>query len=244
MGLDVVELVMRTEDEFGISLTDDEAASAQTVGDLYQLVLSKLDVTPSCLSSKAFYRTRQALVDCLHVPRRSIRPSSDLEALFPVPTRKQQWYEVAQRLDLEFPYLQYPLRWRQRFFRIGAFISALVVLSCSTLLLRTFPGFASGLALWIPAFAVWMILFAGIDAILKRSGTSLKTELPCQTAGELSRLILASNYEYFSPAAAENTSASKEYVWKKLVDIICDQLQVEAAEVVPTASFLGDLGVD
>jgi len=62
VGLDSVELVMRTEDEFCITLTDDEAGSVRTVDDLYRLVLSKLDLTPSCLSSKAFYRTRQALV--------------------------------------------------------------------------------------------------------------------------------------------------------------------------------------
>ncbi|MGD0631828.1 MAG: hypothetical protein ABR987_21055, partial [Terracidiphilus sp.] len=60
MGLDSVELVLRTEDEFSIILSDDEAASAITVGDLYNLVLSKLDVTPGCLTSKAFYATRRA----------------------------------------------------------------------------------------------------------------------------------------------------------------------------------------
>lgn len=244
MGLDAVELVMRTEDEFGISLTDDEAASARTVGDLYQLVLSKLDVSPSCLSSKAFYRTRQALVACLQVPRRSIRPSSDLDLLLPEATRKQQWSEIARQINLDFPGLQYPPRWRQRFFRIGALVSAVAVLTCSTLLLRTYPGLVSGLALWIPAFAVWMILFAAITSVLKRSATSLQTDLPCQTAGDLSRLILTSNYEHFSPTAAQNTTISKEYVWKKLVFVICDQLQVRPEEVVPNASFADDLGID
>lgn len=244
MGLDAVELVMRTEDEFGITLTDDEAGSIRTVGDFYQIVLSKLDASPSCLSSKAFYRTRQALISCLQVPRREIRPSSDLESLLPAPTRRQQWGEIAEHLKLEFPHLQYPARWRQRFFRIGALISAIVVLTCSTLMLRTYPGFLSGFALWIPAFAMWMILFAAIHSTFKRSATWLQTELPCQTAGELSRLILTSNYQFFSPIGEQNTTISKDYVWKKLVEIICDQLQVEPSEVVPNARFVEDLGVD
>ena len=63
MGLDAVELVMRTEDEFSITLSDEEAAAAVTVGDLYRTVLAKLDVTPGCLTSKAFYNTRRAIVD-------------------------------------------------------------------------------------------------------------------------------------------------------------------------------------
>jgi acyl carrier protein len=244
MGLDAVELVMRTEDEFGITLADDEAGSVKTVGDLYQLVLSKLDLTPSCLSSKAFYRTRQALVACLRVPRRSIRPSSDLESILPEPSRRQSWSEIAEHIKLEFPRLQYPARWRQRFFRFGALISATVVLTCSTLVLRTYPGFVSGLALWIPAFAIWMILFAAINSALNKAATSLRTGLPCETAGDLSQLVLTLNYEFFSPTATLNTATSKEYVWKKLVEIICDQLQIEPEEVVPNASFVDDLGVD
>jgi hypothetical protein len=46
MGLDAVEIVLRTEDLFAITLTDDEAAAVRTVGDFYRLICSKLDVTP------------------------------------------------------------------------------------------------------------------------------------------------------------------------------------------------------
>ena len=44
MGLDVVEIVLRTEEVFGIDIPDEEAGSAVTVGDLYRLVLKKLDI--------------------------------------------------------------------------------------------------------------------------------------------------------------------------------------------------------
>ncbi len=44
MGMDVVELVMRVEETFGIELPDDEAATATTVGGLYRLVLEKLNL--------------------------------------------------------------------------------------------------------------------------------------------------------------------------------------------------------
>lgn len=244
MGLDPVELVMRTEDEFGISIADDEAAAARTVGDLYQLVLSKLDLTPSCLSSKAFYRTRQALVISLDVPRRLIRPSSDLEQLFPEPTRKNLWQNTVGSIELKFPELQYPSRWRERFWKVGAALSAIIVVTFSVVIQHRFGGVLSVFAIWIPAIAVWMIVFAAIDTLFQRYATTLKTELPCRTAGDLSRLILTANYEHFSPVAAQNSAFSKEDVWKKLVDIICDQLQVRPEEVVPNASFVEDLGID
>jgi hypothetical protein len=46
MGLDAVEIVLRTEDLFAITLTDDEAAAVRTVGDFYRLICSKLNLAP------------------------------------------------------------------------------------------------------------------------------------------------------------------------------------------------------
>lgn len=40
-SLDAVELVMDVEDEFGISFTDEETQTLQTVGDLVKLIDSK-----------------------------------------------------------------------------------------------------------------------------------------------------------------------------------------------------------
>ena len=46
MGLDAVEIVLRTEELFTITIEDAEAAAARTVGDFYILVCSKLNVAP------------------------------------------------------------------------------------------------------------------------------------------------------------------------------------------------------
>ena len=46
MGLDAVEIVLRTEEFFGVAITDEEAAAVRTVGDLYSLVCSKLELQP------------------------------------------------------------------------------------------------------------------------------------------------------------------------------------------------------
>ena len=44
MGLDAVEIILRTEELFVNG--DDEAAAVRTVGDFYNLTCMKLDVTP------------------------------------------------------------------------------------------------------------------------------------------------------------------------------------------------------
>ena len=44
MGLDTVEIVLRTEEVFGVSLPDEECGKIVTVGDLYRAVLQKLDL--------------------------------------------------------------------------------------------------------------------------------------------------------------------------------------------------------
>jgi acyl carrier protein len=44
MGLDTVEIVLRTEETFNVNLPDDECGRVATVGDLYRLVLSKLEL--------------------------------------------------------------------------------------------------------------------------------------------------------------------------------------------------------
>jgi len=46
MGLDAVEIVLRTEELFVITIEDAEAGAVRTVGDFYNLICSKLNVTP------------------------------------------------------------------------------------------------------------------------------------------------------------------------------------------------------
>ena len=46
MGLDSVEIILRTEELFAIGITDDEAKRVRTVGDFYQLVCAKVGVAP------------------------------------------------------------------------------------------------------------------------------------------------------------------------------------------------------
>jgi acyl carrier protein len=44
MGLDTVEIILRTEETFSITLPDQQCEQVRTVGDLYRLVLQKLSL--------------------------------------------------------------------------------------------------------------------------------------------------------------------------------------------------------
>jgi acyl carrier protein len=46
MGLDIVEIVMQTEEDFGITIDDSDAEQVQTIGNLYNLVCKLRNVTP------------------------------------------------------------------------------------------------------------------------------------------------------------------------------------------------------
>jgi hypothetical protein len=46
MGLDAVELILRAEEFYVITIGDDEAALVRTVGDFYRLICGKLEVFP------------------------------------------------------------------------------------------------------------------------------------------------------------------------------------------------------
>jgi acyl carrier protein len=240
MGLDSVELVMRTEDEFSITISDDEAAAARTVGDLYRAVLAKLDVTPGCLTSKAFYKTRRALVDALGIPRRSIRPSTRLSPLLPHETRRKQWELIRNSIGLSVPGLRIHGDLKQdiykRTFFFGSLLAILVCIIGLSLGWRGLIVFPLACVLWI-ALAI-----ASMPIVQRLSSARLATELPADTAGELAQIVLSLNQDQFEPALT-TAELTNEDVWRRLVDIICDQLQVDRDEVVPNARFVDDLGV-
>jgi hypothetical protein len=47
MGMDIVDIVMRCEADFGITIADADAEQMHTVGDLYLLVCGQLGIEPA-----------------------------------------------------------------------------------------------------------------------------------------------------------------------------------------------------
>ena len=65
-----------------------------------------------------------------------------------------------------------------------------------------------------------------------------------ETAGDLANMVLTMNYSEFAASAEIGSKPTTEDVWRKVVDICCDQLGLAAEDVVPSATIADDLGVD
>jgi acyl carrier protein/energy-converting hydrogenase Eha subunit A len=243
MGLDAVELILRAEEEFNITIEDSEAERVRTVGDFYQLILTKLDLTPDCQTSKAFFQTRRALVETLDIPKRSIRPTTELEPLFPIEQRRYLWGGLAHSIALELPQLKHTRAWRSRFITAALVLATVIVLACWLIVFRLW-GVGGGIISFLAAFVGWVVLIGVTDTSLIRWTPFLRDEIPVSNAGELARVVMGMNPSCFRSSPENGKRFSKDYVWTKLVEIFCDQLQVKPDEVVPGASIAEDLGVD
>ncbi len=58
MGLDAIEIILTVEDVFSLGLADSEVAVVSTVGQLYELICTKLDLAPSLVRPRGTGRAR------------------------------------------------------------------------------------------------------------------------------------------------------------------------------------------
>jgi acyl carrier protein len=244
MGLDVVEIVLRVEETFGVDLPDAELESAATVGDLYKLLLSKLDGSYACLSSRAFYRVRRSMVEVFGVSRGSIRPSTELQPLIGRHKSVEKWKRIEGLAGLRFPRLEHP-RW---FHGTALVVSAAMYLSMCALVMPVY--FAGGLApmsglraIGFP-FAVGVIFIPIAMALMRSATPFLAYVAPAPTVGGLAKTVLTNNYAELAQGAVQSKKRDDAEVWLVLKEIIVDQLQIEPDEVTPEAHFGRDLGCD
>ena len=100
MGLDTVELVIRFEQAFGISIPDEDAAYLTTPRQVTYYVLSQLRLgeQSTCMTQQAFYLLRKEFVPVLGIRRSEFHPRANLDQLIPIHTRKEIWPTLRVRL--------------------------------------------------------------------------------------------------------------------------------------------------
>jgi acyl carrier protein len=79
VGLDIVEIFMQAEETFGIEIDNDDAGSASTVGDLYNLVLKELEKKngKKAEDPEAVWRKlRRLIVEQLQVDEEDVVPEA------------------------------------------------------------------------------------------------------------------------------------------------------------------------
>ena len=93
MGLEGVELVMALEDAFEIAISDEDAASLRTPGNVVIYILGRLQSGNAsvCLQQRAFYRLRRAAMQVFELDRREVVPSTSWESILPERRRRRNW---------------------------------------------------------------------------------------------------------------------------------------------------------
>jgi hypothetical protein len=230
MGLDGVELILAVEDAFQIHIADEEAGNVSTVGDLHNLVVSKLQGQDSkrCLTSAAFYRTRRGIVDTLGVDRRKIRPATPLEDLLPRNSRRVKWRRIQAAMKLKLPDLQHP----------GWIQLSLLTMGVA---LAVGPGVYRRVGYgWI---ALLFFLGLVVGGFLIRLSPVLAVAFPNRdaTVGDLARDVLAVNH---ARLVDEVGSWNKKDVWEALCRVIVIQTAVAREKITPEAGIIDDLGID
>jgi hypothetical protein len=104
MGLETVAIVMNLEEEFEISIPDDDAEKIQTLGDTLRYIVRRLAQIHNpgyCASARTFYRLRRALIQDYGVERVEVRPDARLAELVPPGPRRKKWMNTARQLALK-----------------------------------------------------------------------------------------------------------------------------------------------
>ena len=230
MGLDIVEMIMRVEEEFAIQIEDEEASYISTVGQLHTLILSKTGVLkPSrCASSATFYQLRRALVDLAVAPRQSIAPATSIAALLPVSNRRQMWKEWSEKAQVNLPELEKP-----RWVRNLCWLAVAASLAAGPFF-WTHPNFV---------IAFYYAMASALCFLTYKWSEIHATQLPanCISLGETTKTVMKINYGINE--GWEKPDGADE-VWDKLKAIIVDEIGVDLERVTPDADFVRDLRMD
>jgi hypothetical protein len=100
MGMDAVEIVILTEERFGIGIEDREAEKVRTPGMLVDLVAGKIATVSQqrCQSQRGFHLLRRALAKIAGAPRDAIRLQTRVRAF--VERREEQAFWGALRSEI------------------------------------------------------------------------------------------------------------------------------------------------
>jgi hypothetical protein len=105
MGLDLVELVIRIEETFGIAIPDRVAGGLTTPRKVTDFILSQVDESVdenqaalSCMSQRAFYLLRREFMRQLSLSREEFVVHAKFEELLPEDRRDEVWKNIGSSL--------------------------------------------------------------------------------------------------------------------------------------------------
>ena len=230
MGLETVEIILETEERFGIEIPDKDASRIRTIGEYYELVCRLLGVkpvqgTPKCLNAKAFYRIRRAMTDKLGIDRDKIRPKAALAEILPLKQRRDAWPMLSKETGLWMPELR---RHRDIVFAIWWFGIVFYLASTILVLVNVLP-------IWLALGGV--IASIALMIVLTRP-LKVYPHGKRMTFRDLASTVYWENYDRYSTVTVDTES---ETLWRSLTELIAEQLGVDVTKLEPETRFVEDL---
>lgn len=237
MGMDMVELIMAAEDEFQVELLDADFSTVNTAGDLHRQILVLLDMSQpaedgACPCIAPFLDVRRVLMETVGAVRSAVRPSTALNDLLPVASRRNHWETLREHLHIPLPPLQQPANLP----RIIVGLSVLLAVASAWISFPTWDGWIL-VAQMLCSLILLRCFFAWITRPL-----AVCFPARCQTVGDVVQLARPPRYRALRPHTTPVPSA--EEVWERLVRIISDVLCVPSEEIHPHSRIVEDLGAD
>lgn len=233
MGLDAVEILMEIEEEFDITIGDEEIPHFRTMGSVHDYLLRKCGVRirPDCPTRSAFYRLRRAVAEVCDVEPRSLRPDSEVLPLVGRWHRERTWRRIERGLGLKLPELVN--RTDEGVFWGAAVAGSLGLVTATALSRDPCVGIASALVALIPGILIgFAVGLCWIPTVWR----------PCRTLGGIARSVVAINYCEFHPAIEPNVDVDGERIWERLCKVIAEQLGVPRDSLRRETDFVKDLG--
>jgi hypothetical protein len=236
MGLELVEILLEAEREFGVSLGDEEGGGLETAGELHARFVARLAERNAhpCLGAYVFYRLRRALVERLQLDRNEVYPARPLQELIPRRGRRAHWEAIGRSSGLDLPPLRRP-RWVKWLVLSG------LLLACVGCVLDMLWGTFSGRCVEYVGYAILLCVFLPLLLLLLPNMAGLLADCfpgGCRTVGEAVGTIVSRNY---GDPAIRARAWTEDAVWARLQQIIADVTGTKP-ELVGRTSSWKDLG--
>jgi acyl carrier protein len=220
MGLDAVELLLATEEEFGIHIDSADAAELATPAMLANHIESRVRSVgdKSCPSQVGFYRIRTALVKSFGANRRDVLPDSPIRAYLTGNVRTQ-WRQLQVAVGAkEFPVLKRNLA------ILVATFGAFPTICAFPLLIAGFPPVLAAMAFCLACLAANYATY-GMGSVIPPKYASVGSLIPFVTCDS-------------------SVQWTSELILERVIQLTSDQLGIPVEQIQSDAHFVRDLGLD
>jgi acyl carrier protein len=242
MGLEMTELIMACEEEFGVDFREHERAlnNVATVGDLHRCIVSILQpcVTERCPNVPVFLSLRRALADNIPISKSDIGLDTKLLDHLSARDWFQKWPALRESLNYELP-SPYPiLRYPPLVLIVG--IGLFGALALELLLLQ--------LLLDVDTWEPWYLLvllaplllpLVAVIVAVSHALAPIKYRMPAETVRELVGRVVNYNHKGLAP---EGISWNEASVLNELRSMISERFFVDVDRITPETDFFKDLG--